>query len=122
MKHVVATHVRTLQTLAGRCVLSDNFWGRLVGLMGRKSFSKGEGLLLVPANQIHTLFMHFTIDAVFLDRKNQVLAAITLKPWRASKLYFKARKVLELPHGTLQSVPISIGDEISFAPVAGEPC
>ena len=39
------------------------------GLLGRDGLEQGEGLLLRPASSIHTFFMRFPIDAVFLDRE-----------------------------------------------------
>ena len=41
---------------------------RMRGLLGRRSLPEGEGILLRPAGSIHTFFMRFAIDAVFLDR------------------------------------------------------
>jgi uncharacterized membrane protein (UPF0127 family) len=55
------------------------------GLLGRRSLSAGEGLLLRPAAAIHTAFMRFAIDAVFLDREGVVLrVAHDLAPWRTA--------------------------------------
>jgi len=50
-----------------RCLLAETPLARLRGLLGRSGLSSGEGLLLRPAGSIHTAFMRFTIDAVFLD-------------------------------------------------------
>ena len=55
------------------CLLAETALARLRGLLGRSGLSSGEGMLLRPASSIHTAFMRFPIDAVFLDRDDRVL-------------------------------------------------
>jgi uncharacterized membrane protein (UPF0127 family) len=82
-----------------RCLLAETPFARLRGLLGRRGLPVGEGLLLRPAASIHTWFMSFAIDAVFLDRSDRVLKVSSmLEPWRMSSCR-KARAVLELPAG-----------------------
>jgi len=80
-------------------VLADNPIARLVGLTGRRGLARGEGLLLRPTNAIHTSFMRFAIDAVFLDRELAVVGiAENVRPWRFAGRR-GARAVLELGAG-----------------------
>src|SRR5436190_24073990 len=82
-----------------RCLLAETPLARLRGLLGRSGLSSGEGLLLRPAGSIHTAFMRFTIDAVFLDAADRVVkVASTIPPWRTAACR-GARSVLELPAG-----------------------
>jgi uncharacterized protein len=82
-----------------RCLLAETPLARLRGLLGRSGLATGEGLLLKPAGSIHTAFMRFAIDAVFLDRGNTVVkVASALRPWRTAACR-GARSVLELPAG-----------------------
>jgi uncharacterized membrane protein (UPF0127 family) len=82
-----------------RCLLAETPFARMRGLLGRGGLFSGEGLLLRPAGSVHTAFMRFTIDAVFLDRENQVVkVAAEIRPWRAAACR-GARAVLELPAG-----------------------
>jgi uncharacterized membrane protein (UPF0127 family) len=82
-----------------RCLLAETPVARLRGLLGRSGLSSGEGLLLRPAASIHTAFMRFTIDVVFLDRDLRVLkVAPEVVPWRTAGCR-GARAVLELPAG-----------------------
>jgi len=82
-----------------RCLLAETPLARLRGLLGRSDLPAGEGLLLRPAGSIHTAFMRFPIDAVFLDRADRVLkVAHELPPWRMAGCR-GARAVLELPAG-----------------------
>jgi uncharacterized protein len=82
-----------------RCLLAETPLARLRGLLGRSDLPAGEGLLLRPAGSIHTAFMRFPIDAVFLDRSDRVLkVAHELAPWRMAGCR-GARAVLELAAG-----------------------
>ena len=82
-----------------RCLLAETPLARLRGLLGRSGLPSGEGLLLRPAASIHTAFMRFTIDAVFLNRGNEVVKVVSdLKPWRTASCR-GSRAVLELPAG-----------------------
>lgn len=107
----------TLQTgevIAQQIERADTFWARLKGLMFRRQLPPQTGLLLDPCPQIHTCFMRFEIDVLFLDKDNCVVAVSEkLKPWRMSKFYARARRTLELPGGSLQG-RIGVGDKLNF--------
>jgi len=95
-----------------RCVIADNPVSRLVGLLGRSELEIGEGLLMRPAFSIHTSFMRFPIDAVFLDRELAVLRiAPKLKPWRAAAKA-GAHAILELPAGETKRRDIQVLDRM----------
>jgi uncharacterized membrane protein (UPF0127 family) len=94
--------------------LADRPLARMRGLMWRGGLPAGEGLLLRPAPSIHTAFMRFPIDAVFLDRSLRVLAVVErVRPWRtASKR--SARAVLELPAGESARRGVRVGDRLEL--------
>jgi uncharacterized protein len=97
------------------CVVADRPHTRLRGLLGRDALGSGEGLLIRPANAIHTFFMRFAIDVVFIDRAGVVLKVVSgLHPWRfaASK---GARSALELPAGEAEARGIRPGDELRLS-------
>jgi uncharacterized membrane protein (UPF0127 family) len=82
-----------------RCLLAETPLARLRGLLGRDELPSGEGILLRPAGSIHTAFMRFPIDAVFLDAADKIVkVASALRPWRTAACR-GARAVLELPAG-----------------------
>jgi uncharacterized protein len=82
-----------------RCVVAASPFSRMKGLLGRSELRPGEGLLLRPASAIHTFFMRFPIDAVFLDRDWRVVGiAGDVTPWRTAGRK-GAKAVLELPAG-----------------------
>jgi uncharacterized membrane protein (UPF0127 family) len=101
--------------LADKAKVADTFLKRLIGLLSRSFLNKGEALILNPSNSIHSFFMHFTIDVLFLDKNNRVVKAIaSLKPWRLTKIYFNAALTIELPVGTIQLTSTREGDTISL--------
>jgi uncharacterized membrane protein (UPF0127 family) len=82
--------------------IADNPISRVIGLMFKKTPVDSDGLLLEPCNSIHTFFMRYSLDIIFLSNGNEVIKVIrNLKPWRMTRIYFKARKTLELPAGNL---------------------
>ena len=84
---------------------------RLLGLMFTADLPVNEGLLLKPCNSIHTFFMKYNLDVIFLDSKFRVVKVIyNMKPWRISWMYFKANQVLEMKAGNLRS-NIEIGEK-----------
>src|ERR1700726_339790 len=84
------------------------------GLIGREGLPAGEGLLLSPAPSIHTAFMRFSIDALFLDRDLRVLDIVeSLPPWRVA-VKRRARSVLELPAGECARRGVEVGDRLEL--------
>jgi len=92
-----------------RCTVARTPFTRMRGLLGRRRLDPGEGLLLEPAGSIHTFFMRFPIDVVFLDREQRVVrVASSVAPWRAAAAR-KARAVLELAAGEAARVGLVPG-------------
>ncbi len=82
---------------------------RRKGLLGRKSLEPGEGLWIAPCESVHTFFMKFPIDLVYLDRNHQVKKVRSdVGAWRLSGC-LSARSVLELPAGTIQETRTETG-------------
>ena len=95
-----------------RCVVADRMLSRMKGLLGKRDLAPGEGLLIQPAPSIHTWFMRFPIDVVFLAPNGDVLkVAPHVKPWRMRSCR-RARSVLELAAGEAQVRGINVGDRI----------
>ncbi len=100
--------------LAGQVEVARTFPKRLKGLMFRREMQPGTALLLSPCSQIHTCFMRFNLDVLFLDKDGIVLYVMeNLKPWRISPIIWRASGTLELPAGTLQG-RIKQGQKVRF--------
>ena len=100
------------QTICERCLLAEAPLARMRGLLGRARLEEGEGILLRPASSIHTWFMRFPIDAVFLDRDLGVVdVARDLKPWRVAARR-GAHAVVELAAGESERRGLRPGDRL----------
>jgi uncharacterized membrane protein (UPF0127 family) len=85
------------------------------GLLGRSGLETGEGILLQPASSVHTFFMRFAIDVVFLNRDGEVLkVADRVRPWRTSAAK-GAKAVLELGPGEAGRRGIRVGDRLAVS-------
>ncbi|HEX9604725.1 MAG TPA: DUF192 domain-containing protein [Myxococcales bacterium] len=105
--------------LADRVERAERVLDRMRGLLGRTALGDGEALAIAPCGSIHTFFMKFEIDAVFLDRRGRVVRALPgLRPWRATRFHLRAEQVVELPAGTLERTGTREGDELAFEPPA----
>lgn len=93
---------------------------RMRGLLGRSHLPEGEGLLLEPAYAIHTAFMRFPIDVVFLDSHMRVMKVVdSLPPWRTAGAHL-AFSTLELAAGEAGRRDVTVGDRLDVQEV-GEP-
>jgi len=102
--------------LGGGIGVAETAKERSVGLLRRTDLPRGEGLWIVPSEMVHTFWMKFPIDLVFLDRKLRVTKVTPrLKPFRiAGSLW--AHSVLELPAGAAEETLTERGDRIEMQP------
>lgn len=85
--------------------------------MLRGSLAVGEGIQLVPGSSIHTHFMRFPIDVLYLDKEQQVVKIVAaLKPWRFSAGR-GAHSTVELPGGHLADLDVEVGDRVTLEAV-----
>lgn len=93
--------------------IAKSFKDRGIGLLGKKTLNENEGLWILYCNSIHTFFMNFAIDCVFVDTHLKVKAIRhQVKPWRWILPVWGATSVFELPAGTALRLKISIGDQL----------
>jgi uncharacterized protein len=99
-----------------KCLVADSPFTRMRGLLGRADLPPEEGVLLRPAASVHTFFMRFPIDVVFLDRDLRVLGvADRLRPWRAAGRR-GAKAVVELASGEAAKRGVKEGDVLELQP------
>jgi uncharacterized membrane protein (UPF0127 family) len=112
---VIAVNRTREKILGDRIRSAESFLSRARGLIGRKSLADGEGLWIAPCRSVHTFFMSFPIDVIFLDSEGVVIALHPdLRPSRISSYYRNAAGVLELPHGIIQATGTERGDFVEF--------
>ncbi len=94
---------------------ASSFLARLRGLIGRAELPPGRGLLLEPCRSVHTCFMRFPIDVIFLNKEGKmVYLAVGMRPYNATPYIKRAHRVLELPAGTLSRSGSVLGDTVKF--------
>ncbi len=104
----------TGKTVVARLTIADGFWSRLAGLQFRRPLASDAGLLLVPCDSVHTCFVRFPVDVVFLDANGSVLAVRpSLRPWRLAWGPRKTHAVLEVPAGSAALQP---GEKLRLEP------
>ena len=101
--------------LAEQVERATSMLARLKGLLGRDGLAPGHGLAIEPCTSIHTCFMRFPIDVLFVSREGLVVRAISnLPPWRVTRVYSRAALVVELPAGTIERARVREGERVSF--------
>lgn len=87
---------------------------RTRGLLGTRALAGGQGLLISPCNAVHTFFMRFSIDVIFLDRDGAIVKIIqALKPFRLG-MALGAAAVLEVRAGEADRTGLRPGDRLSW--------
>ncbi len=95
--------------------IAESFIQKLTGLVFRKKILANEGLLFQDCNSIHTLWMRFSLDVVFLDSDNRVLRVFReLKPFRFTPVVRESSKVLEIKAGISSKLGIKEGFYLGF--------
>lgn len=104
---------QTRDIVLGQAVeVADTSAKRRTGLLKHERLEPGEGLWIVPCESVHTFFMKFPIDLVYLDKRRKVRKVRdAVPPWRISAC-LRAYSVLELPAGTVAQSGTKAGDEL----------
>jgi uncharacterized membrane protein (UPF0127 family) len=100
--------------LADAAELADTSEKRRTGLLKHTGLAPGDGLWIVPCESVHSFFMKFTIDVLYLDRQQRVKKIRPeMVPWRASAC-LTAHSVLELPAGSITRTGTQKGDQLEI--------
>jgi len=106
-----AYNVTRNQMLIEQGALASTAWRRLRGLIGHRPLEAGEGLMIKPCNSVHTFFMGFPIDVVYISDNGEVVGlAQRLAPNRIGPIVRQADFVLELPAGAIEQTATQPGD------------
>jgi len=99
--------------LASDVIEAKTFFQRSRGLLGRKDLNQGSVMWIHSCNSIHTWFMQFSIDVVFVDSDLNVTSTHReVKPWRLILPRWRARSVFEFPAGAISQYGIKKGDAL----------
>ncbi|ABR55097.1 protein of unknown function DUF192 [Methanococcus vannielii SB] len=95
--------------------IADNFFKRAFGLMF-KDIRNNEGLLFKYGNRklhIHTFFMKYPIDVIFLKDDFVVDIVSNLKPFKTYNSKVKSNKMFEIKSGALDISKL-LGKKLEF--------
>lgn len=103
----------TNQTLIPDLEVARTFLSRGKGLLGREGLAPGQALWIHQCNSIHTCFMKFSIDCVFVDKNLRVKAIRQdVRPWRMVLPVWGAASVIEMASGNIRELNINVGDQL----------
>lgn len=104
------------EIVASKVIIAKTFLKRLKGLLGKKGLEPGECMIIYPCKSIHTFFMQFPIDVIFLDKGYRVIKVINdMKPWRATSNIKEARYVVEMSSSKIGDTnTIEVGDRLEL--------
>jgi uncharacterized membrane protein (UPF0127 family) len=101
--------------LAGVIQIADDFITRLKGLIGRTGLGSDEALIIQPCKSVHTCFMSFPIDVIFLNEGLYILQTIeNMQPYRFSPIVAGSSIVIELPAGRLVTTLTDVGHQVKL--------
>lgn len=107
------TNASTGQVLVSNLEVASNFWTRTKGLLGRDGLSEDQALWILRCNSVHTYFMKFSLDLIFLNKKMVVVDTGTnVRPGRLVLPVWRATSVIELKSGFLEKNPVRIGEQL----------
>jgi uncharacterized protein len=109
------TNISRNRILAVEAAVADTFYRSLVGLMGRKQLLDGHGLWIPHCQSVHTFWMRFPIDVLFLSSDKKVVRTVQdMVPFRISRHCTQSKSVLELPAYAIRVSQTQVGDQLEF--------
>ena len=100
--------------IAGRVIVANSFYKRFKGLMFEKKMDGYDALIIKPCKSVHTFFMKYSIDVIFLSKELKIVKIKrNLRPWRITPVYFLAEQVIEFESGRVDK-NLREGDELEL--------
>lgn len=113
MSQLKLYHRSTGVCLAENLILANTALTRLRGLLGRASLAPQEALWLRPCNSVHTWWMRFAIDVIFLDRELRIVRLIeNLRPFRLTRPSWQAASVVEMTAHSITRLNLQVGEQL----------
>src|ERR1700733_7672890 len=114
MKYLRVRNVTRNAALGSKVRAATTLLERAIGLLATSSLNEGEGMYLSPCQSIHTFFMRYPIDVLFLDKDGKVLVQKTYRPWKMSGWVAGSQGALELSAGTCERTGTRVGDHLEM--------
>ncbi|MCX5693755.1 MAG: DUF192 domain-containing protein [Candidatus Omnitrophica bacterium] len=101
--------------LAENVLFANTPFKRIKGLLGQKSFLPNQAVILYPCNSVHTFFMCFAIDILFVNKDYKVIKILPkLAPNRITGICWRSSRVIELPGGMLDLTNTQSKDQLQL--------
>lgn len=111
-----STNKEEKMLLFDKVTAAKSFFKKLAGLVFSRPLNLNEGLLIECCSSIHTFWMRFSIDVVFIDRNNVIVYLMeNLRPFRLSPIIREAVNVLELRSGAIKHNMMKTDDILIFS-------
>ncbi|MDE0518345.1 MAG: DUF192 domain-containing protein [Oligoflexia bacterium] len=111
------------QVLAQNVITARRFFSRVKGLMGKRDFPASTAFWIIPCTGgIHTLFMQFPLDVIFVDPYLRITAVFkNIAPWKTVHpgLFSKTYSVFELKSPALRQNELRTGDQLYVGNIGG---
>lgn len=115
MKRIRILNATRDEPLVESAEVADGFRSRMRGLLGHAPLAQGEGMVIMPCQWIHTLFMGFSIDVVYLGNDLRVVhLQENVSPNRLCSPVPRASCVVELSARAISRAGVQIGDQLEF--------
>lgn len=99
--------------ISDNLTVADTYFKRLKGLMFTKELPSQNALQIIPCSEIHTFFMNYSIDVLYLDGNNSIVYMDEkLQPRKVGKYVKNAKSVIELPEGKIKEADIKVGQTV----------
>ncbi len=96
--------------------IASGFFERLIGLMFRGKMERDEAIIITKCNSVHSFFMKFPIDVIFLDKDRRVVKIVkNLQPWRVTHFVKNSENVVELAARNDLDSYFSCGDIVKIS-------
>ncbi|MGE5629001.1 MAG: DUF192 domain-containing protein [Solirubrobacterales bacterium] len=104
------------KTISENLIRADNYYKRLKGLMFTDNLPENQALHIIPCNEVHTFFMKYNIDVLYIDKNNKIISMDEeLKPGKIGRFVKGSNSVIELPPGKIKKECIEVGQVLSFS-------
>ena len=105
-------NVRTGRVVASSLETAFDSETRKKGLLGRDGLPAGHALIIAPTNLVHTFFMRFALDLLFVRRDGTVVKAKSSVPARRIAGALRGYAVIEMAAGELSRSATAVGDRL----------
>lgn len=112
---MIIANLDTGELIAANTRTAYSFLKRLRGLLFTAELSEDCAMHIQPCSKIHTYFMNYPIDVLYLDRRGMIVGLEeALEPGRLGKRWPQVHSVVELPVGKISKTHTKLGHQLEI--------